>query len=160
MIPFTTNIIICIIQFFCVVLINVVYAFTQFGMEEALLTSIGFLPILITIFMQRISEKRRLIVRTFYLLTIITSYVIAVQLNTVGMLVMVFLASGVTLALFSDFGIMLEYSIISVVTLVVSAIFQMEKIEAICAPEIYLSYLALYLFAQVALLFMIKGVNT
>ena len=160
MIPFTTNIIICIIQFFCVVLINVVYAFTQFGMEEALLTSIGFLPILITIFMQRISEKKRLIIRTFYLLTIITSYVIAVQLNTVGMLVMVFLASGVTLALFSDFGIMLEYSIISVVTLVVSAIFQMEKIEAICAPEIYLSYLALYLFAQVALLFMIKGVNT
>ncbi len=160
MIPFTTNIIICIIQFFCVVLINVVYAFTQFGMEEALLTSIGFLPILITIFMQRISEKRRLIIRTFYLLTIITSYVIAVQLNTVGMLVMVFLASGVTLALFSDFGIMLEYSIISVVTLAVSAIFQMEKIEAICAPEIYLSYLALYLFAQVALLFMIKGVNT
>jgi signal transduction histidine kinase/FixJ family two-component response regulator/HPt (histidine-containing phosphotransfer) domain-containing protein len=129
-------------------------------MEEALLTSIGFLPILITIFMQRISEKRRLIIRTFYLLTIITSYVIAVQLNTVGMLVMVFLASGVTLALFSDFGIMLEYSIISVVTLAVSAIFQMEKIEAICAPEIYLSYLALYLFAQVALLFMIKGVNT
>ena len=160
MIPFTTNIIICIIQFFCVVLINVVYAFTQFGMEEALLTSIGFLPILITLFMQRITQKKKLIIRTFYILTIITSYVIAVQLNTVGMLVMVFLASGVTLALFSNFGIMLEYSIISVVTLVVSAIFQMDKIEAICAPEIYFSYLALYLFAQVALLFMIKGVNT
>jgi len=138
----------------------VVYAFGQNGWEAALLTSIGFLPMLLTIFFQRITDNKKFIIRVFYILTIITSYVIAIQLDTLGMLVMVFLGTGVTLALFCDFNIMLEYGILTTLALVLSAIFQMDKIELICAPQIYFSYLALYLFSLVALLFMIKGVNT
>ena len=47
MLPFRTSIIVSIIEFFSVVLLHVVYAFNQFGWEQALFISIGFLPVLL-----------------------------------------------------------------------------------------------------------------
>ena len=53
MLPFSTNIILCVIEFFSVVLLHVAYALSQYGPEKAALISIGFLPALLTVLLKR-----------------------------------------------------------------------------------------------------------
>ena len=49
MLPFSTTMVLSLIEFFCVVVLHVIYAFGHFGIEETLLSAIGFIPILLTV---------------------------------------------------------------------------------------------------------------
>ena len=66
MLPFSTNIILCVIEFFSVVLLHVAYALSQYGPEKAALISIGFLPALLTVLLYRVIRDERIVIRCFY----------------------------------------------------------------------------------------------
>ena len=68
MLPFRTSIAVSIIEFFSVVLLHVIYAVTQFGWEQGLFISIGFLPVLLTLLLYRTISNEDVIVRCFYMI--------------------------------------------------------------------------------------------
>lgn len=159
MLPFRTNIVLCVIEFFSVVLLHVAYALSQYGPEKAIFISIGFLPALLTILFYRLVKNERIVIRIFYLSMIVTSYIISWQLGMLGTLSVIFLAGALMLALYANRGLMLEYAILTSVTLLLNAIFLHKSIEITCPKEIYLIYLLIYLFAMVSFLFLVNGVN-
>ncbi len=159
MLPFSTTMVLSLIEFFCVVVLHVIYAFGHFGMEETLLSAIGFIPILLTVLLFRLVKKENIIVRVFYISMLIASYFIAWKIQTLGMLIMVYFAGALMIALHSDRKLMLEYSIVSAVILIGMAIFQMDAISQVCPSQIYYIYLILYAFGMVTLVFMASGIN-
>ena len=160
MLPFKTNIILCVIEFFSVVLLHVAYALSQNGPEKAVLISIGFLPALLTILFYRLFRRNeKIIVRIFYVSMIATSYIISWQLGLLGTLSIVFLAGALMLALYADRAIMLEYAILTSAALVINVLLLRSQIEITCQKEIYLIYILIYLFAMVSFLFLVNGVN-
>ena len=139
MLPFKTNIILCVIEFFSVVLLHVAYALSQDGPEKAAFISIGFLPALLTILFYRLFHKNeKIIVRIFYVSMIATSYIISWQLGLLGTLSIVFLAGALMLALYADRAIMLEYAILTSAALVINVLLLRSQIEITCPKEIYL----------------------
>ena len=129
MLPFSTNILLSIIEFFSIVILHVIYALTQFGWEKALFVSIGFLPALLTILLYRLVKKENVIVRCFYLTMLITSYLISSMLDTLGMLIMIYFAGALVMALYAKRGLMIEYVIVSSLALIATSVFQMDIIS-------------------------------
>ena len=158
MLPFSTNILLSIIEFFSIVILHVIYALTQFGWEKALFVSIGFLPALLTILLYRLVKKENVIVRCFYLTMLITSYLISSMLDTLGMLIMIYFAGALVMALYAKRGLMIEYVIVSSLALIATSVFQMDIISLNMPSQIYFSYLTLYAFGMVSILFMVNGV--
>ena len=159
MLPFSTTMVLSLIEFFCVVVLHVIYGFGHFGMEETLLSAIGFIPILLTVLLFRLVKKENVIVRVFYISMLIASYFIAWKIQTLGMLIMVYFAGALMIALHSNRKLMLEYSIVSAVILIGMAIFQMDAISQVCPSQIYYIYLILYAFGMVTLVFMASGIK-
>ena len=159
MLPFRTNIVLCVIEFFSVVLLHVAYALSQYGPEKAAFISIGFLPALLTVLFYRLLKNERIVIRIFYLSMIATSYIISWQLGMLGTLSVIFFAGALMLALYANRGLMLEYAIMTSIALLLNAIFLRDLVEITCPKEIYLIYLLIYLFAMVSFLFLVNGVN-
>ena len=153
MLPFSTTMVLSLIEFFCVVVLHVIYAFGHFGIEETLLSAIGFIPILLTVLLFRLVKKESIIIRVFYISMLIASYFISWKIQTLGMLIMVYFAGALMIALHSNRKLMLEYSIVSAVILIAMAIFQMDAIDQVCPSQIYYIYLILYAFGMVTLVF-------
>ncbi len=159
MLPFKTSIIVSIIEFFSVVLLYVVYALNQFGIQQAMFISIGFLPVLLTLLLYRTVSNENVIVRCFYVTMTLTSYIISVQLDTLGMLIMIFMAEALMIALFVKKQIFIEYFVFSFLGLILVGIFQTDDINLFFSTWIYIIYLLFYLFAMITLLILINGVE-
>ena len=158
MLPYSTNIVLCVIEFFSMVLLYVAYAFSQYGIEKALFISIGFLPALLTILLYRFVRNEKLVIRIFYLTMVITSYVISWQLGMLGSLAIIFFAGALMMALYANRGLMIEYAVITVVALLLNAIFLKNSIQITTPIEIYLIYMLIYVFAMVSFVFLVNGV--
>ena len=158
MLPYSTNIVLCVIEFFSMVLLYVAYAFSQYCIEKALFISIGFLPALLTILLYRFVRNEKLVIRIFYLTMVITSYVISWQLGMLGSLAIIFFAGALMMALYANRGLMIEYAVITVVALLLNAIFLKDSIQITTPIEIYLIYMLIYVFAMVSFVFLVNGV--
>ena len=159
MLPFSTTMILSLIEYFCVIMLHVIYAYGHFGIEDTLWVLLGFLPILLTTLFFRLSTKENLIARVFYISVLAASYLISWKIQTLGMLIMVYFALALMIALHSKRYLMLEYSIVSMTILVVMAVFQMETIDKVCPSQIYYIYMILYAFGMVTLVFMVNGIK-
>ncbi|MBP5564769.1 MAG: response regulator [Lachnospiraceae bacterium] len=159
MLPFSTTIVLSLIEYFCVTILHVIYAYGHFSLEETLWSALGFIPILLTILLSRTAKKESVIVRGFYISMLIVSYMISYKLETLGMLIMVYFAGALMIALHSNRKLMLEYSIVSSVIITVMAIFQMETIDKVCPSQLYYIYMILYAFGMVTLVFMTNGIK-
>ncbi|MCR5847404.1 MAG: response regulator [Lachnospiraceae bacterium] len=159
MLPFSTTIVLSLIEYFCVTVLHVIYAFGHFGITEALWSALGFIPILLTILVFRLTGKESVIVRVFYISMLAGSYLISWKIETLGMLIMVYFAGALMIALHSNRKLMLEYSIASSVIIIVMAIFQMDSIDEVCSSQLYYIYMILYAFGMVTLVFMASGIK-
>ncbi len=160
MLPFRTCILVSIIEFFSAVFLHVLYAFNQFGAEQALYTSIGFLPVLLTVLLYRTIKNQNIILRCFYVTMALTSYLVSVQLDTVGMLIMIYLAEALMIALFAKKEVFVEYAVLSILALIAIGIFQQEDIQLFFSVWIYTIYLLFYTFGMITLVLMISGINS
>jgi len=160
MLPFRTSMTLSIIEFFCTVLLYVVYALNQYGTEQAIFISIGFLPVLLTLLLYRIVKNENAILRCFYITMSVTSYIISLRLEILGMLILVYMAQGLIIALYSRTRILVEYIVLTVVALVVVGIFQRSVITLFFPMEIYMIFMLVYCFGMVTLLFLVTGVNS
>ena len=159
MLPFSTTIVLSLIEYFCVIILHVIYAYGHFGIEDSLFVAIGFIPILLTVLFFRLSKKESVVVRVFYISMLAASYLVSYRIQTLGMLIMVYFAGALMIALHSNRKLMLEYSIVSSIIIVVMAIFQMETIDKVCPSQLYYIYTILYAFGMVTLVFMASGIK-
>jgi len=159
MLPFSTNIVLCVIEFFSVVLLYVAYAFSQYGLEKALFVSIGFLPALLTILLYRFVQNEKLVIRIFYLTMVGTSFIISWQLGMLGSLAIIFFAGALMMALYANRNLMIEYAVITFLALLLTVIFLKTPLEKTTPVEIYLIYMLIYVFAMVSFVFLVNGVN-
>ena len=160
MLPFSTSVWLSIVEFFSIVLLHVIYAFNAYGAEKALLISIGFLPVLLTLLLFRTIKNENAIVRCFYITMTITSYIITGQLQMIGILIIIYMAQGLIVALFAKTRILVEYVIFSMLILGLVALFQTEEITVFFPIGIYMIYLLIYCFGMITLLFLVTGVNS
>ena len=160
MLPFKNSIAVSIIEFFSVVLLYVIYALNQFGPQKAVFISIGFLPVLLTLLLYRTISNENIIVRCFYVTMTLTSYLISLQLDTLGMLIMIYMAEALMIALFVKKRIFIEYFAFSFIGLLMIGIFHTEEINIFFSTWIYIIYLLFYLFAMITLLMLIIGVES
>ena len=77
MLPFSTTIVLSLIEYFCVIVLHVIYAYSNFGIEESLWSALGSIPILLTVLFFRLMKKESVIVRVFYISMLIASYFIS-----------------------------------------------------------------------------------
>jgi len=160
LLPFSTSVWLSIIEFFSIILLHVIYAFNMYGPEKALLMSIGFLPVLLTLLLFRTIKSEDWIVRCFYITMTITTYIVTGQLKLLGILIIIYLAEGMIIALYAKTRLLVEYIIVSHVILVLVLIFQTKEIEVFFHVGIYLIYLLIYCFGMITLLFLVTGVNS
>ncbi len=160
MLPFSTSVWLSIVEFFSIILLHVVYAYNAYGAEMALLISIGFLPVLLTLLLFRTIKNENTIVRCFYVTMSITSYIITGQLQMLGILIIIYMAQGLIVALYAKTRILVEYIILSMLILGMVAFFQTEKITVFFPLGIYMIYLLIYCFGMITLLFLVTGVNS
>lgn len=159
MLPFSTTMVLSLIEFFCVIVLHVIYAFGHFGIEETLWSALGFIPILLTVLLFRLIKKESVIIRVFYISMLLSSYFISWKIQTLGMLIMVYFAGALMIALHSNRKLMLEYSIVSSAILIIMAVFQMDNIDKVCPSQLYYIYMILYAFGMVTLVFMASGIK-
>lgn len=160
MLPFSTSVWLSIVEFFSIILLHVIYAYNAYGIETALLISIGFLPVLLTLLLFRTIKNENVIVRCFYVTMSITSYIITGQLQILGILIIIYMAQGLIVALYAKTQILVEYIILSMLILILVALFQTEKINVFFPLGIYMIYLLIYCFGMITLLFLVTGVNS
>ncbi len=160
MLPFSTSVWLSIIEFFSIVLLHVIYALNAYGAEKALLISIGFLPVLLTLLLFRTIKNENVIVRCFYITMTITSYIITGQLQMLGILIIIYMAQGLIVALYAKTQILVEYIVLSLMILLLVVLFQTEMIKVFFPLGIYMIYLLIYCFGMITLLFLVTGVNS
>ena len=159
MLPFQTHVKIFIIEFVCTVLLQIVYAITVYGIEAAGLVSLGLLPVFLISWISLRIDNEEVVIRCLYISAISTLYYMSYALHTQGTLAFMFLAFGVTIALFIRPRFLKEYIAVTSIILILMGIFYQEEISGNTDMRLYLSYLMVYAFANVALLFIIVGVE-
>ena len=159
MLPFQTHVKIFIIEFVCTVLLQIVYAITVYGIEAAGLVSLGLLPVFLISWISLRIDNEEVVIRCLYISAISTLYYMSYALHTQGTLAFMFLAFGVTIALFIRPRFLKEYIAVTSIILILMGIFYQEEISGNTDMRLYLSYLMVYAFANVALLFIIIGVE-
>lgn len=160
MLPFSTNIKLSIVEFLCVVILYVAYAWNKYGLEKAWYVCIGFLPVLLTMLLCRLVKKEEAIIRVFYISMLLTSFLISYWLDTLGLLTMIYMAGALVIALYAKKKLMIEYIAASISILIGTAIFMMTEIEQTTPPQIFLIFFTLYAFGMVSSLFMVIGIST
>ncbi len=159
MLPFKTNVTIFIIEFLCSVLLQAFYAATEYGVERAFFATLGLLPVLLVFLLSYHTRNERVVVYCLMLAGISSLYYMSYVTKTQGMLVFTFLATGTTIALFLIQQSLIVYFAITSVILVLMGIFQKEVVLASFNSSQYISYITLYAFAGVALVFISYSVE-
>lgn len=158
MLPFKTNIKIFIIEFVCVVLIETVYAISMYGMQVAATVSLGLLPVLLMTLIALNVHNENTILRCLYISAIFAYFYMSYVMHTQSSLPFMLLAVGVSLALFIQPSIQMEYLIITTLLLIGIGFFQLEVIEVTSDYRLYCTYVMMYAFSLVTIQFIIVGV--
>ncbi len=159
MLPFKTNIKIFIIEFVCAVLLQTIYAISTFGTSLAGLVSLGFLPALFMMLIAVKVESENAIIRCLYISSVFTFLFMSFVIGNQAILPFMFLAMAVSISLFVKPRMLLEYLIVTIVTLVFVIIAQAKVLGSNMEFSLFIVYMMMYAFSAVALLFIIIGVE-
>ncbi len=161
MLPFKTNVKIFIIEYVCAVLLQTIYAVSISGLEAARVVLMGLLPAIFMVFIALKIRKDVVLIRCMYLASITTFVFMCLYMNLMSAIAFLFLAMGVTIALFINYKILMEYFIVTLTVLLGIAGYEIvvEGSNASIDIRIYITYMMMYAFAFVALLFIVIGVN-
>ena len=159
MLPFKTNIKIFIIEFVCAVLLQTIYAISTFGTSLAGLVSLGFLPALFMLLIAVKVESENAIIRCLYISSVFTFLFMSFVIGNQAILPFMFLAMAISISLFVKPKMLLEYLIVTIVTLVLVIIAQARVLGSNMEFSLFIVYMMMYAFSAVALLFIIIGVE-
>lgn len=159
MLPYKTNVLIFCIEFACAVFLQMFYAFSTANMELGFMMSLGLLPGLLLAFLAMVVKNRDIALRIIYIVTILTFYILSSASHTLSSLPLFYLAVAVTLSLFINSQVLIEYSVTTVLLLIALIFVDGSKLEGNIDMNMYTIYIMLYAFACVALVFISTGVR-
>lgn len=159
MLPFKTNLTIFIIEFLCSVLLQTFYAVSEYGVERAFFAALGLIPVLLVFLISYHIDNEKVVVYCLLFSGVASLYYMSYVTSTQGMLMFTFLATGTTIALFLIQQALIVYFAITSVILVLMIIFQQDVVHAFFDSSQYISYITLYAFAGVALIFISYSVE-
>lgn len=159
MLPFKTHVKIFIIEFICTVFLQIIYAIAVYGFKAAGLVSLGLLPVFFISLISLKIDNQDVVIRCLYISAISTLYYMSYALHTQGTLAFMFLAFGVTIALFIRPNFMKEYFFVTMMVLILMGLFMQEYVTENTDLQLYITYIMMYAFANVSLLFIIIGVE-
>ena len=159
MLPFRTNVIVFIIEFLCTVLLQTIYGASVYGWEVAGLVAIGLLPVLLVSLISLKIDNEGVVIRCLYISGIATFYYMSFALHTQGTLSFLLLAMGITIALFINTRIIVEYFVSTIILLVLMGVFQTDEIEKFLSFQLYVSFVTMYAFAGVTIFFIVSSVK-
>ena len=153
MLPFKTNITIFILEFLCSVILQAIYTVSEYGAERAFLVGLGLVPVLLVFFLSYKINNEGVVVRCLAVAGIASQYYMSSISRTQGMLVFMFLATATTIALFLNQRYLTEYFGVTLLVLILIGIFRPEEITDFFYMSQYVTYITMYAFAGVALVF-------
>ena len=159
MLPFMTNVKIFIIEFVCVLLLQTVYGISNHGMNILMYVAACLLPVLLMALIAIKVKNENVVIRILYISANFTFFFMGYILEVEGTLPFMFLAIGVTIALFQRLNVLGEYLILTVISLIIVAVTRGTQIDTNTDLSLYITYVVLYAFAFVALLVIIFGVE-
>ncbi|MBR5420802.1 MAG: response regulator [Lachnospiraceae bacterium] len=159
MLPFKTSITIFIVEFLCSVMLQAFYAVSKYGIERAFLVGLGLLPVLLVFLLSYSISNEGVVVRCLAVAGISSIYYMSYATHTQGMLVFMLLATATTIALFLMLRVLLEYFVITFAILILMGIFQPDVITVFFEMSQYVTYITMYAFAGVAMIFITYSVE-
>ncbi|MCR5119820.1 MAG: response regulator [Lachnospiraceae bacterium] len=159
MLPFRTNLTIFIIEFLCSVLLQTFYAISEYGVEKAFLAALGLIPVLLVFLISYHIENEKVVVYCLLFAGLASLYYMSYVTGTQGMLMFTFLATGTTIALFLILKALIVYFAVTSVILIAMFTFQQDLVLTSFDSSQYISYITLYAFAGVALIFISYSVE-
>ena len=159
MLPFRTNIKIFIIEFVCALLLESVYGFSIKGPVILSQISVSLLPVLFMALIAIKIDNRMIVLRCLYFSSLFTFCFMSYVTSVFDTLPFMFLAIAVTLALFLEPRILNEYLFCSIGVLVLMGVLRKGVLDSTSDMSLYTTYVMMYAFAFVALLFIIYGVE-
>ncbi|MCR4586131.1 MAG: response regulator [Lachnospiraceae bacterium] len=159
MLPFKTNLTIFIIEFLCSVLLQTFYAVSEYGVERAFLAALGLIPVLLVFLIAYHTDNERVVVYCLLFAGLASLYYMSYVTSTQGMLMFTFLATGTTIALFLIQQVLIVYFAVTSAILILMIIFQQNVVLTFFDSSQYISYITLYAFAGVALIFISYSVE-
>ena len=159
MLPFRTNVIIFIVEFLCAVLLQTAYVLSELGLRTALLVGLGLLPVLLVFILSLKITQEKVVIRCLMYSGLASFYYMCTASHTEAMLVFMLLAMSINLALFLDQYIETEYFIVSTAILIIIGILQKEVVTAFFDMTQYVTYITMYAFAGVAMVFITYSIN-
>ena len=159
MLDFKTNVRIFIIEFICAVILEGVYAVSINGIEVLGLVAIGLLPALLMFLFAYNLKNEDIIIRCLHLSALISFIYLAIIVHTQISLPFMLLVVAVTLGLFIKPKRLLEYMILSMIVLVVIGAIMVKMSSEESNFQLYTTYVMMYAFSCVALLFIVVGVE-
>ncbi|HAL03409.1 MAG TPA: hypothetical protein DCP07_08620 [Lachnospiraceae bacterium] len=159
MLDFKTNVRIFIIEFICAVILEGVYAVSINGIEVLGLVAIGLLPALLMFLFAYNLKNEDIIIRCLHLSALISFIYLAIIVHTQISLPFMLLVVAVTLGLFIKPKRLLEYMILSMIVLIVIGAIMVKMSSEESNFQLYTTYVMMYAFSCVALLFIVVGVE-
>ncbi|MBR6258242.1 MAG: response regulator [Lachnospiraceae bacterium] len=153
MLPFRTNITIFIVEFLCSVLLQAFYTVSEYGVERACLVGLGLVPVFLVFILSYRINNEGVVVRCLAGAGIASQYYMAYASQTQGMLVFMFLATATTIALFLNQRYLTEYFCATLLVLILIGVFRPDEILSFIDMSQYVTYITMYAFAGVALVF-------
>lgn len=159
MLSFNVNVRIFLVEFICTVLMEAIYAISVYGLETAGFVCIGFLPALIMFLIAIKVENRDIVLRCLYISAIVTFFFLGSILHVHGTLSFMYLVMAIAISLFLNFNIQLEYFIVTMLVLIGIGITKFNELPEYTNFSMYVTYIMMYAFASVVMLFIIVGVK-
>ena len=159
MLPYKSNILIFIIEFLCVLLLESVYGVSIHGSKILVYVSVCLIPVLFMALIAVKVKNEKIVIRCLYLSAIFTFFFMSYTVRIQGTLPFMYLAIGVSIGLFVIPYLLGECLICSLVALIIAGIIQGSIVDSNTDMSLYITYVMLYAFASVALMFIIIGVK-
>ena len=153
MLPFRTNVTIFFVEFLCSVLLQAFYTVSEYGVERAFIVALGLIPVLVVFLLSYRISREGVVVRCLAVAVVSSIYYMSWISHTQAMLVFMFLATAATIALFLLQRVLIGYFAITLLILVLMGVFQRPVIEDFLDITQYVTYITMYAFAGVALIF-------
>ncbi len=134
-------------------LLQAFYTVSEYGIERAFLVGLGLIPVFLVFILSYKINNEGVVVRCLAAAGIASQYYMSSVSHTQGMLVFMFLATATTIALFLNQSFLTEYFAATLLVLVLLVIFRQAEITAFIDLSQYVTYITMYAFAGVALVF-------
>lgn len=157
MLPFKKNMQLCLLEYFIAIFVHVLYGLYAFGWEMASLLCLGLVPFLFSCLIFAGTKKERLIIRWFYISVILSGCFMGYFLETISMLIFIFMVTAVLISMFILPNMFTEYIVVTTCVLIAIPFLFGQMVRKIMPIPLYFLYISIYGIGNFSLWMLVRG---